>query len=141
MLLRCNGLSLESRTLLLDAEVVCPSFSLICPPGSQEDSDCCLHSDSMCLHKGCSEPAASLVCCLFHADDLPFTARDSCKESQHALSKKVALSVMTQHNDVAGEDALVGNVNKLMVTPSGYTGPPKKGHVIFDACFESVDAA
>ncbi|XP_058641792.1 BEN domain-containing protein 5 isoform X2 [Onychostoma macrolepis] len=40
-------------------------------------------------------------------------------------------------NEAGGEDALVGNVNKLMVTPPGYTGPPKKGHIIFDACFES----
>ncbi|XP_050973049.1 cytosolic carboxypeptidase 6 [Labeo rohita] len=40
-------------------------------------------------------------------------------------------------NEAGGDDALVGNVNKLMVTPPGYTGPPKKGHVIFDACFES----
>lgn len=40
-------------------------------------------------------------------------------------------------NEAGGEDALVGNVNKLMITPPGYTGPPKKGHVIFDACFES----
>lgn len=56
--------------------------------GSQEDSDCCLHSDSMCLHKARSEPTASPVCCLFHADDLPFTARDSCVESQHGPSKK-----------------------------------------------------
>uniref|UniRef100_A0AAY4BUW1 Cytosolic carboxypeptidase N-terminal domain-containing protein n=1 Tax=Denticeps clupeoides TaxID=299321 RepID=A0AAY4BUW1_9TELE len=37
----------------------------------------------------------------------------------------------------AGEEALVGNVNKLMVTPPGYTGVPRKGHLIFDACFES----
>uniref|UniRef100_A0A8C2GFL8 ATP/GTP binding protein-like 4 n=1 Tax=Cyprinus carpio TaxID=7962 RepID=A0A8C2GFL8_CYPCA len=41
------------------------------------------------------------------------------------------------YNEAGGEDALVGNVNKLMVTPPGYTGPPKKGHIIFDACFES----
>ncbi len=40
-------------------------------------------------------------------------------------------------NEAGGEDALVGNVNKLMVTPPGYTGLPKKGHIIFDACFES----
>ncbi|XP_077079560.1 cytosolic carboxypeptidase 6-like isoform X4 [Siphateles boraxobius] len=40
-------------------------------------------------------------------------------------------------NEAGGEDALVGNVNKLMITPPGYTGPSKKGHVIFDACFES----
>ncbi|XP_016412826.1 cytosolic carboxypeptidase 6-like [Sinocyclocheilus rhinocerous] len=41
------------------------------------------------------------------------------------------------YNETGGEDALVGNVNKLMVTPPGYTGPPKKGHIVFDACFES----
>ncbi|KAA0714228.1 Cytosolic carboxypeptidase 6 [Triplophysa tibetana] len=40
-------------------------------------------------------------------------------------------------NEAGGEDALVGNVNKLMVTPSGYSGPSRKGHLIFDACFES----
>ncbi len=83
-----DGLSLESWSLLLDSRVTYLSFSLFCPPGSQEDTDCCLHSDSMCLHKACSEPTASPVCCLFHEDDLPFTARDSCVESQHGPSKK-----------------------------------------------------
>ncbi|RXN34599.1 cytosolic carboxypeptidase 6-like protein [Labeo rohita] len=52
------------------------------------------------------------------------------------------LTIIFRHcsrdNEAGGDDALVGNVNKLMVTPPGYTGPPKKGHVIFDACFESV---
>ncbi|KTG47398.1 hypothetical protein cypCar_00010946 [Cyprinus carpio] len=51
------------------------------------------------------------------------------------------LTIIFRHcsrdNEAGGEDALVGNVNKLMVTPPGYTGPPKKGHIIFDACFES----
>uniref|UniRef100_H2YNR8 Cytosolic carboxypeptidase 6 n=1 Tax=Ciona savignyi TaxID=51511 RepID=H2YNR8_CIOSA len=37
----------------------------------------------------------------------------------------------------SGEDAVVGNVNKLLVLPHGYTGKPKKGHLVFDACFES----
>lgn len=40
-------------------------------------------------------------------------------------------------NEAGAEDALVGNVNKLTVTPPGYSGPPRKGHLIFDACFES----
>uniref|UniRef100_A0A4W5JEI6 AGBL carboxypeptidase 4 n=1 Tax=Hucho hucho TaxID=62062 RepID=A0A4W5JEI6_9TELE len=40
-------------------------------------------------------------------------------------------------SEAGGEDALVGNVNKLMVTPTGYTGVPRKGHLVFDACFES----
>ncbi|KAH8863934.1 Cytosolic carboxypeptidase 6 [Schistosoma japonicum] len=34
-------------------------------------------------------------------------------------------------------DSVVGNVSKLTVVPSGYTGKVKKGHLIFDACFES----
>ncbi|XP_078484968.1 cytosolic carboxypeptidase 6-like isoform X2 [Ciona intestinalis] len=37
----------------------------------------------------------------------------------------------------SGDDAVVGNVNKLLVLPPGYSGKPKKGHLIFDACFES----
>ncbi|MED6232632.1 hypothetical protein ATANTOWER_000323 [Ataeniobius toweri] len=41
-------------------------------------------------------------------------------------------------SETGGEDALVGNVNKLTVSPPGYTGPLRKGHLIFDACFESV---
>ncbi|XP_006800477.1 cytosolic carboxypeptidase 6 [Neolamprologus brichardi] len=39
--------------------------------------------------------------------------------------------------EAGGEDALVGNVNKLMVSPPGYSGTPRKGHLVFDACFES----
>uniref|UniRef100_A0A3Q1CZI7 AGBL carboxypeptidase 4 n=1 Tax=Amphiprion ocellaris TaxID=80972 RepID=A0A3Q1CZI7_AMPOC len=40
-------------------------------------------------------------------------------------------------SEAGGEDALVGNVNKLMVSPPGSTGVPRKGHLVFDACFES----
>nr|XP_015211750.1 PREDICTED: BEN domain-containing protein 5-like isoform X2 [Lepisosteus oculatus] len=40
-------------------------------------------------------------------------------------------------SETGGEDSLVGNVNKLLVTPLGHTGLPRKGHLIFDACFES----
>ncbi|XP_035863139.1 cytosolic carboxypeptidase 6 isoform X1 [Sander lucioperca] len=43
----------------------------------------------------------------------------------------------TGGSDTGGEDALVGNVNKLMVSPPGYSGAPRKGHLVFDACFES----
>lgn len=31
----------------------------------------------------------------------------------------------------------MGNVNKLVISPPGYAGPPRKGHLVFDACFES----
>ncbi|CAH8638176.1 unnamed protein product [Schistosoma bovis] len=34
-------------------------------------------------------------------------------------------------------DSVVGNVSKLLVIPNGYTGKLRKGHLIFDACFES----
>lgn len=37
----------------------------------------------------------------------------------------------------SGDDAVVGNVNKLFAYPHGYSGPQKKGHLLFDACFES----
>ncbi|CAL8395907.1 unnamed protein product, partial [Boreogadus saida] len=40
-------------------------------------------------------------------------------------------------SEAGGEDALVGNVNKLTVTPPGYPGAQRKGHLLFDACFES----
>ncbi|XP_054645082.1 BEN domain-containing protein 5-like isoform X1 [Dunckerocampus dactyliophorus] len=40
-------------------------------------------------------------------------------------------------SEAGGEEALVGNVNKLAVSPPGYSGSPRKGHLVFDACFES----
>ncbi|XP_072830587.1 BEN domain-containing protein 5 isoform X7 [Vicugna pacos] len=40
-------------------------------------------------------------------------------------------------NDMGNDDAIGGNVSKYMVLPTGYCGQPKKGHLIFDACFES----
>ncbi|XP_021016668.1 cytosolic carboxypeptidase 6 isoform X1 [Mus caroli] len=40
-------------------------------------------------------------------------------------------------NDTGNEDAIGGNVNKYIVLPNGYSGQPKKGHLTFDACFES----
>ncbi|XP_071799299.1 cytosolic carboxypeptidase 6-like [Asterias amurensis] len=39
-------------------------------------------------------------------------------------------------SDDGSDDAVVGNLNKFAVVPPGYTGMPKKGHLIFDACFE-----
>uniref|UniRef100_A0A3B5KEK2 AGBL carboxypeptidase 4 n=1 Tax=Takifugu rubripes TaxID=31033 RepID=A0A3B5KEK2_TAKRU len=40
-------------------------------------------------------------------------------------------------SEAGGEDALVGNVNKLVMSPPGCSGAPRKGHLVFDACFES----
>ncbi|XP_059174977.1 cytosolic carboxypeptidase 6-like [Physella acuta] len=35
------------------------------------------------------------------------------------------------------EEPVVGNVNKFAVVPPNYSGKPRRGHLIFDACFES----
>ncbi|KAH9496584.1 Cytosolic carboxypeptidase 6 [Bulinus truncatus] len=35
------------------------------------------------------------------------------------------------------DEPVVGNVNKFAVVPPNYSGKPRKGHLIFDACFES----
>ncbi|KAL1776389.1 cytosolic carboxypeptidase 6 isoform X2, partial [Sigmodon hispidus] len=40
-------------------------------------------------------------------------------------------------NDTGNEDVIGGNVSKYVVLPNGYSGQPKKGHLTFDACFES----
>nr|XP_054765021.1 cytosolic carboxypeptidase 6-like [Lytechinus pictus] len=39
-------------------------------------------------------------------------------------------------SDSDGDEAVVGNLNKFAVLPLGYSGRPKPGHLIFDACFE-----
>ena len=44
---------------------------------------------------------------------------------------------MTGSDSESTEEPVVGNLNKYAVLPSNYTGRPKKGHLIFDACFES----
>uniref|UniRef100_A0A663M7V5 ATP/GTP binding protein like 4 n=1 Tax=Athene cunicularia TaxID=194338 RepID=A0A663M7V5_ATHCN len=38
---------------------------------------------------------------------------------------------------IGSDDIIAGNVSKYTVLPAGYCGQPKKGHLIFDACFES----
>ncbi len=35
------------------------------------------------------------------------------------------------------DEAVVGNVNKFILLPPEYSGKPKRGHLIFDASFES----
>ncbi|XP_036613812.1 cytosolic carboxypeptidase 6 isoform X1 [Trichosurus vulpecula] len=40
-------------------------------------------------------------------------------------------------NDFGTDEIIAGNVSKFAAVPGGYYGPPKKGHLIFDACFES----
>ncbi|XP_068019946.1 BEN domain-containing protein 5 isoform X3 [Melanerpes formicivorus] len=38
---------------------------------------------------------------------------------------------------IGSDEIIAGNVSKYTVLPPGYCGQPKKGHLIFDACFES----
>lgn len=38
---------------------------------------------------------------------------------------------------IRSDDIIAGNVSKYIVLPAAYCGQPKKGHLIFDACFES----
>ncbi|KAM9002445.1 BEN domain-containing protein 5 isoform X1 [Sarcophilus harrisii] len=40
-------------------------------------------------------------------------------------------------NDNGTDEIIAGNVSKFAAVPVGYYGSPKKGHLIFDACFES----
>ncbi|KAL6042655.1 hypothetical protein STEG23_029757, partial [Scotinomys teguina] len=44
-------------------------------------------------------------------------------------------------SDTGNEDTIGGNVSKYVVLPNGYSGQPKKGHLTFDACFESAGLA
>ncbi|XP_077681506.1 cytosolic carboxypeptidase 6 [Eretmochelys imbricata] len=45
--------------------------------------------------------------------------------------------VSVNSSDLGSDDIIAGNVSKYAVLPAGYYGQPKKGHLIFDACFES----
>ena len=53
------------------------------------------------------------------------------------------VSVMVNRNLFLGSDTesndepVVGNVSKYCVLPPSYSGKPKKGNLVFDACFES----
>ncbi|XP_077133494.1 cytosolic carboxypeptidase 6 isoform X2 [Ranitomeya variabilis] len=40
-------------------------------------------------------------------------------------------------NGIGNEAAMCRNVSKLIVLPPGFNGQPKRGNLIFDACFES----
>ena len=37
---------------------------------------------------------------------------------------------------VLAKDPFVGNVSKLIPLPVDHKGPPMRGHLLFDACFE-----
>ncbi|KAM7409941.1 hypothetical protein PAMA_001429 [Pampus argenteus] len=71
---------------------------------------------------------------------LPWQHRESVGCSVDRMERKMEENTVKDvetGSETGGEDALVGNVNKLMVSPPGYSGAPRKGHLVFDACFES----
>uniref|UniRef100_A0A8D0H3D0 Cytosolic carboxypeptidase N-terminal domain-containing protein n=1 Tax=Sphenodon punctatus TaxID=8508 RepID=A0A8D0H3D0_SPHPU len=43
----------------------------------------------------------------------------------------------SKRSDIGNDDIITGNISKYAALPVGYYGQPKKGHLIFDACFES----
>lgn len=47
------------------------------------------------------------------------------------------VNLFTGSDSDSTEEPGVGNVNKFAVVPPFYSGKPKRGHLIFDACFES----
>uniref|UniRef100_A0A8C3RY57 Cytosolic carboxypeptidase N-terminal domain-containing protein n=1 Tax=Chelydra serpentina TaxID=8475 RepID=A0A8C3RY57_CHESE len=54
-----------------------------------------------------------------------------------ALSLRSPTFIPLYCSDLGSDDIIAGNVSKYAVLPAGYYGQPKKGHLIFDACFES----
>ena len=53
------------------------------------------------------------------------------------IALKIVYSYFAGSESDSTEEPVVGNVNKFAVVPPNYSGKPKKGHLIFDACFES----
>ena len=48
----------------------------------------------------------------------------------------MCLEIFPGSESDSADEPVVGNVNKFAVVPPGYSGRPKRGHLIYDACFE-----
>lgn len=48
---------------------------------------------------------------------------------------------MTGSDSESADEPVVGNVSKQCVVPPGFSGKPRKGNLVFDACFESGEPA
>lgn len=83
----------------------------------QQLNKCRVTCKNVIIHLGCLKICSEVV--YLENDALPYSV------------------VFLAGTEAGGEDALVGNVSKLVVSPPGYTGAPRKGHLTFDACFES----
>lgn len=44
---------------------------------------------------------------------------------------------VTGSDTESNDEPVVGNVSKQCVLPPGFSGKPRKGNLVFDACFES----
>lgn len=67
------------------------------------------------------------------------TAEIRIKMASRAESEESTSAVSLEQNseNTMKADEPVGNVSRYCCVPPGYSGKPKKGHLIFDACFES----
>ena len=54
-----------------------------------------------------------------------------CYKNKNSLMK----TFIESDSDFINEQ-LTGNIHKIAIVPPNYNGRPKKGHLIFDACFE-----
>jgi hypothetical protein len=55
--------------------------------------------------------------------------------SHFLKSLKHDLKIIESDSDFVNEQ-LTGNIHKIAIVPPNFAGRPKKGHLIFDACFE-----
>ncbi|XP_059542213.1 uncharacterized protein LOC132229760 [Myotis daubentonii] len=99
-----------------------------------------LQSDARC--PGNRRAASSWASSLWPADPiarspLPRDFRVGSEAEGHQKMAERSQTALEAGNDLGKDDAIGGNVNKYMVLPTGYCGQPKKGHLVFDACFES----
>lgn len=73
------------------------------------------------------------ICC--HGNKLDHTA--IFKMASRSESQESGVNEDLDAENVAKVDEPVGNLSKYYALPPGYSGTPKKGHLMFDACFES----
>ena len=57
------------------------------------------------------------------------------KPAEHMEQEEGSLDTSSQAKVIL-KDPFVGNVSKLAPLPVDHKGPPMRGHLIFDACFE-----
>lgn len=75
----------------------------------------------------------------FSPMDFSNTITCKCSSNSFIMREMIFMNIPISGGDSeceSNDEPVVGNVNKFAVVPPGYQGPPKRGHVVFDACFE-----